>query len=82
MKNYIEIYGVESIFDNFNSKKQLLVPKFHQKLIEIKIFNKINLSEKFLLGLKSRSGKTYLVAFIICNTTFKKEESKTCNMTG
>jgi len=74
MKNYIEIYGVESIFDNFNFKKQLLIPKFHQKLIEIKIFNKINLSENFLLGLKSRSGKTYLVAFIICNTILKKDK--------
>ena len=69
MKNYIQSNSKENIFDNFNFNKKVLIHKFHQKLFEIKMFNKINLEnqKKFLLGLKPRSGKTFIVGFIISN---------------
>ena len=66
MKNYLNNGG--NIFDNFIFNKKALIHKFHQKLFEIKFFKKRKLNNnKFLLGLKPRSGKTFLVGFIISN---------------
>jgi len=64
MKNYLHNGG--NIFDNFIFNKKILIHKFHQKLFEIKFFKQLKLNnKKFLLGLKPRSGKTFLVGFII-----------------
>jgi len=66
MKSYIN--KGNNIFDNFIFNKEILNYKFHQKLIEIKFFKQILLNkDRFLLGLKPRSGKTYIVGFIISN---------------
>lgn len=69
MKNYIKNNSIDNLFDNFKFNKKVLTYKFHQKLFEIKIFNKMKNENKnkFLLGLKPRSGKTFLVGFIISN---------------
>jgi len=69
MKNYIQNNSIDNLFDNFKFNKKVLTYKFHQKLFEIKIFNKMKNENKnkFLLGLKPRSGKTFLVGFIISN---------------
>jgi hypothetical protein len=64
LKCYIKEGG--DVFDNFNFQKKILIPKFHQKLFEKKIFKQIELGQnKFLLGLKPRSGKTFIVGLII-----------------
>jgi len=66
MKNYL--HNGNNIFDNFIFNKKVLIHKFHQKLFEIKFFKKLKLNnKKFLLGLKPRSGKTFLTGFIISN---------------
>jgi hypothetical protein len=66
MKSYLSKGG--NVYDNFIFNKKVLTHKFHQKLFEIKIFKQIALNQnKFLLGLKPRSGKTFLVGFIISN---------------
>ena len=66
MKNYLHNGG--DIFDNFIFSKKVLIHKFHQKLFEIKFFKQLKLNnKKFLLGLKPRSGKTFLTGFIISN---------------
>ena len=66
MKNYLHNGG--NIFDNFIFNKKILIHKFHQKLFEIKFFKqRILNNNKFLFGLKPRSGKTFLVGFIIFN---------------
>ena len=64
MKNY---YLKDSnIFKNFILDKKILIPKFHQKLFEIKFFKQKALDKKiFLLGLKPRAGKTFIVGMII-----------------
>ena len=67
MKNYIHNNGIENIFNNFIFNKKILIHKFHQKLFEIKIFKMLKDHDKFLLGLKPRSGKTFIVGFIISN---------------
>jgi hypothetical protein len=57
-----------NIFKNFILDKKVMIPKFHQKLFEIKIFKQKLLNQKnFLLGLKCRAGKTFIVGFIISN---------------
>ena len=64
MKNYL--HNGNTIFDNFIFNKKVLIHKFHQKLFEIKFFKQLKLNnKKFLLGLKPRSGKTFLTGFII-----------------
>jgi hypothetical protein len=66
MKKYLD--NGSYIFDNFIFKKKTLIHKFHQKLFEIKFFKQRALNNnKFLFGLKPRSGKTFLVGFIISN---------------
>jgi hypothetical protein len=66
MKNHLHNGG--DIFDNFIFNKKVLIHKFHQKLFEIKFFKQLKLNnKKFLLGLKPRSGKTFLTGFIISN---------------
>jgi len=66
MKNYL--YNGGDIFGNFIFNKKVLIHKFHQKLFEIKFFKQLKLNnKKFLLGLKPRSGKTFLTGFIISN---------------
>jgi hypothetical protein len=66
MKIYLHSGG--NIFDNFIFNKKVLIHKFHQKLFEIKFIKKHSLNNnKFLFGLKPRSGKTFLVGFIIHN---------------
>ena len=64
MKSYL-IKNI-NIFENFVVNKKVLIPKFHQKLFENKIFKQIKLNKKkFLLGLKPRSGKTFIVGITI-----------------
>ena len=64
MKHYLHNGG--NIFDNFIFNKKILIHKFHQKLFEIKFFKQRKLNNnKFLFGLKPRSGKTFLTGFIL-----------------
>ena len=57
-----------NFFKKFVSNKKVLLPKFHQKLFEIKFFKQKLLNQKkYLLGLKPRAGKTFIVGFIISN---------------
>jgi len=65
----------KNIFENFALNKKVLVPKFHQKLFENKIFKQIKLNQKtFLLGLKPRSGKTFIVGIIISKDNMNYEK--------
>jgi len=64
----------KNILENFPLHKKILIPKFHQKLFKIKIFKQIELNEKtFLLGLKPRSGKTFIVGIIISKDNMNYE---------
>ena len=66
MKSYL--LKDNNIFKNFILDKKVMIPKFHQKLFEIKLFKQKLLNQKkFLLGLKCRAGKTFIVGFIISN---------------
>jgi len=72
MKSYLNI-GI-NIFDNFIQNKKVFYPKFHQKLFVTKLLKEAELNKKsFLLGLKPRSGKTFIVGFIVSSTQAKHE---------
>ena len=64
----------KNIFEKFALNKKVLVPKFHQKLFENKIFKQIEDGEKtFLIGAKPRSGKTFIVGLIISKDNINYE---------
>ena len=72
MKSYLD-RGI-NIFDNFIQSKKVFYPKFHQKLFVTKFLKESALNKKiFLLGLKPRSGKTFIVGFIVSSTKMTYE---------